>query len=352
MEALGGPANNVDITYSQSNLSLNNVSILTGMGGSGSISINSIVDPASGGINGTLIEQLGSGGGVVSITTLNGYSASGSNFTVDANSMNLNISNSLNLSGNFNDLPIQATSGTGAINITDTTSSLNILSLTSGADALLSAESGNIVLGNILTTGTVDILATGNITLSANQTITSAASGDSIVLSSSAGNFINEAGINGLSAINGRWLVYSTDPTDTVMDNLTSYSIYYDKTYLLNPPSTIGAGNALLYSVDAPLVSNLNTSGSFSVPYLLSPIQTPITVIPYQFAQQQQAFDSFQSGMPLLQLPLVINESEMLPLEPVANTLVAPADLIELPNVPPTPPDPAEEDDIILRKPR
>jgi hypothetical protein len=209
-----------------------------------------------------------------------------------------------------------------------------------GSAYQLSAGSDVVVGGNIVTTGTVDILATGNITLSANHAITSDASGNSIILSSASGNFVNEAGTNGLSAVDGRWLVYSTDPTDTVMDNLADYNIYYDKTYLLNPPNTISAGNGLLYSVGPVISGNLNTSATpvlVSLPYLLSPIQTPITVIPYQFAQQQQAFSSFQASASSLNRPMLFS------IEPVSTTILLPATLDILPNVPSVWTDPDEE---------
>jgi len=113
---------------------------------------------------------------------------------------------------------------------------------------------------------------------------------------------------------------------------------------------TLSVTSAFTPPTSTPMTTTTN------IPYLLSPIQTPPTVIPYQYVQQQQAFNSFQNTAlyfvsPISSQPWVIDESQILPLEPVANTLTAPGELIVLPNIPLNFSDAAWDKDIALRKP-
>jgi len=118
----------------------------------------------------------------------------------------------------FSNLVIGRTDGTGSININAVTFS--------NPTRLLSPDGGNITL---------------------NGGITANGTGDALIIAGK--NFLNPAGY-GLDAPNGRWLVYSSNPMDTIegMD-------VYNKRYNVEYPSTVGVGtgNYMLYSTEPVL---------------------------------------------------------------------------------------------------
>ncbi len=83
----------------------------------------------------------------------------------------------------------------------------------------------------------------------ASATITANGAGDAIVLSADDGTFSNLPGPSGLSAPNGRWLVYSYWTPYDARYGLLPDASEYGKTYPLNAPNTIGAGNRFVYMV-------------------------------------------------------------------------------------------------------
>ncbi len=118
----------------------------------------------------------------------------------------------------FSNLVIGRTDGTGSINIDAVTFST--------PTRILSPAGGNIIL---------------------NGGITANGTGDALIIAGK--NFLNAAGYS-LDAPNGRWLVYTNNPTDTIegMD-------VYNKRYNMDYPSTVGVGtgNYMLYSTEPVL---------------------------------------------------------------------------------------------------
>ncbi|HEY1097102.1 MAG TPA: MBG domain-containing protein, partial [Alphaproteobacteria bacterium] len=104
------------------------------------------------------------------------------------------------------------------------------------------------------TTGT-----NSDITLASGKVLTSSASGTGITLVAKR-HVINQNGSGALVANNGgRWLVYSTNPTDTTgEENLSSDFRRYSCTYGGSCP-TLGTGNGLLYSYTPMLDVTPNT---------------------------------------------------------------------------------------------
>jgi len=107
------------------------------------------------------------------------------------------------------------------------------------------------------TGGNINLNATGgNVTLNSGSSLIGFAAGDALVLAS-AGNFINNAGASALAAPNGRWLVYSTNPTSDVRGGIAydfkQYGISYNGTAYAGP----GAGNGVIYSVAPSVISVL-----------------------------------------------------------------------------------------------
>lgn len=110
------------------------------------------------------------------------------------------------------------------------------------------------------------VIAADSVTLAAGTTLTSNASGDAIVFAGTQVNpvnnvatFINQAGSGALSAPNGRWQVFATDPTDAV--NFNGGGLSYDAVvYNATPAGVLNYGAAaatdrqFLFSV-APALS-------------------------------------------------------------------------------------------------
>jgi hypothetical protein len=107
--------------------------------------------------------------------------------------------------------------------------------------------------------GALNLVAGNDLTL--NATISSTASGDALQLVSQ--RFINNVGSNALSAANGRWLVWSSTPTNDTRGGLAYDFKQYDASYGV---STVqGSGNGFLYSV-APVIT-ASLTGSVSKVY-------------------------------------------------------------------------------------
>ena len=90
--------------------------------------------------------------------------------------------------------------------------------------------------------------ATGDIILPGGAALTASGAGDLVTLVS-ARNILNQAGAGALNVSGGgRWLLYSTNPTDTTgEDTLSNAFNRYSCTYAGACP-TLGSGNGLLYS--------------------------------------------------------------------------------------------------------
>ncbi len=120
----------------------------------------------------------------------------------------------------------------------------------------------------IISTGSFLVNVGGDLVL--NNTITSNASGLEALVLSGGGNFLNSAGASALSAPNGRWLVYLENPTGNQRQSLLPDGSLFGKTYALNSPSIIAAGNWFVYETTTRpvLVYNLgNGSVEYGDPY-------------------------------------------------------------------------------------
>lgn len=116
---------------------------------------------------------------------------------------------------------------------------------------------GGTLVTNSINTGSGSLLLralTGNLTINNGAVLTSSASGNAIVLAAGQ-DFINNAAIDtALSASNGRWLVYSSNPATTT-EGFSAYTKRYNRTFAGNSPASITEnGNVMLYSV-APTIT-------------------------------------------------------------------------------------------------
>lgn len=116
------------------------------------------------------------------------------------------------------------------------------------------------------------IIAGGDVTLVAEQDInlgSSLVSTGGNILAAAGGNFLNNTSSNtGLVATAGRYLVYSSNPDDTI-EGMTGYNEHYNQTYTAGvTPSYAATGNWFLYR------SNPSNSGNEQVDTAIKHSQT------------------------------------------------------------------------------
>ena len=154
---------------------------------------------------------------------------------------NIILTSSAGIGNILEDIDIDSTGNISILAVTD----VNIQEL-SGNMALNNVSGATVLLTNSSNTGNDDIIINSGMAVSASS------AGNSLVLNTVNGSFINNAGASALSASSGRWLVYSDNPTNTYENGLT-YNKIYNKTYATDAPATIPAGNHILYSISPSL---------------------------------------------------------------------------------------------------
>ncbi len=120
----------------------------------------------------------------------------------------------------------------------------------------------SIVDSGVAATGALIIENASTLTIAANGSVTSAASGDAIVLATP-GGFINQAGSGAIATPNGRWLVASSGAAAEVRGGLNGTSYYGDAYNFATHAfaSAPKAGNRFVYA-DQPTVTVTAINGS------------------------------------------------------------------------------------------
>ena len=107
---------------------------------------------------------------------------------------------------------------------------------------------GAVTVGTNTWLNAMSFLAQGNIVLNGVQTSTET-SGNSLVLATTNGAFINNAGASALNPGGGRVLVYSVDANNDTLGGMTRPTILTNKNYAgYGPSSVTQTGNVFLYS--------------------------------------------------------------------------------------------------------
>ncbi|MDX1923091.1 MAG: MBG domain-containing protein [Alphaproteobacteria bacterium] len=134
---------------------------------------------------------------------------------------------------------------------------------TQALDAVSVTTTNGLTLPNI-TASSVIARTTGvaaDLTIAAAKVITASGSGDAIKLAAGR-NFINNAGSGALVTPSGRWLVYSTNPSNDTIGGLSNSFRRFSCTYGGSCPSFPGTGNGLLYTTTPLLTITPNALSS------------------------------------------------------------------------------------------
>jgi len=167
----------------------------------------------------------------------------------------LTVSNAFSRSGGTMDGTL------GGLDVTQGTGDLapGIFAVTGNVS--LATKAGGLKLDSLSGTKIVGKATGGDLTLNQGSAITASGSSDALVLVSG-GNFVNNAGGSAMSAPNGRWLVYSKDPTLDTRGALAYDFKQYGATYDGTAYSGQGKGNGFLYSIAPTLTASLVGSAS------------------------------------------------------------------------------------------
>lgn len=136
-------------------------------------------------------------------------------------------------------------------------------------DVVIVDSAGGLILDGVFNVagGDVTISTVGDLTLSSETQLVvrdaydsdfDASTGGDLFLAAQGGAFVNQSDANALSAEDGRFLVYSDNPTDTVKNGLVGAPVY-NKTFAANAPDSITqTGNRFLYSLAPTLTLTAN----------------------------------------------------------------------------------------------
>ncbi|SNS85152.1 filamentous hemagglutinin family N-terminal domain-containing protein, partial [Noviherbaspirillum humi] len=141
--------------------------------------------------------------------------------------------------------------------------------VSSGTGATSITANGSLTVSHAISGATNTLVANGagsDIVLNTGASVTSSASGNSLVLSAGRG-FVNNVGASALNAGSGRWLVYSASPGVDTFGNLNSNNtaIWNGTFASLAPGSIIQTGNRYVFSAQPTLT--VNVTGSLSKTY-------------------------------------------------------------------------------------
>ncbi len=185
--------------------------------------------------------------------TINGATMGANNLTLITNS-NLAIGGNLSGTGN---LVMRTVSGATTIGVGDgqagTFSLLNseLARLVDGWSSVTIGDAsitGNMSIGAYTWVNPMTFVTSGNITINGDQ-VSTETTGTSLVYATINGAFINNAGSDALNPGGGRYLVYSVDENNDMLDGITRPGILTNKTYSgYGPGSVVEAGSQHIYS--------------------------------------------------------------------------------------------------------
>ncbi|MCC6208358.1 MAG: filamentous hemagglutinin N-terminal domain-containing protein [Gammaproteobacteria bacterium] len=122
-------------------------------------------------------------------------------------------------------------------------------------DGKTNPGSGDITVEGAITAGEISVVNEGptagsGVVLGSNATLAASGAGDAISVAGD--TFTNNAGASALSAVNGRWLVWSGDPADDNRGGMNHDFKQYNANYGIS--TVLGTGNGFLYTL-APTIT-------------------------------------------------------------------------------------------------
>ena len=164
------------------------------------------------------------------------------------------MTSSLTLTGVVSAPSTLTIAGPGNVTATNAGNNFSVVAV-SGAGSVSLRDANNITINASTLSGALSVQAAGAVTVAG--AISAAGAGDAIVLSG--GRFVNNAGASALSATNGRWLVWSSNPnpfggaTPDVRNGLGYDFKQYSASFGVTPVAQ-ATGNGFLYSL-APSIT-------------------------------------------------------------------------------------------------
>jgi filamentous hemagglutinin family protein len=162
--------------------------------------------------------------------------------------------------------------GGGSFDFADSANQVGTLAASAPGGAIALTTANALTIGVVegvdgVTTGSLLADAFGNLTLAQAASVTG--SGNALTLVSSTGNFVNDAGVGGLSAPNGRWLVYSQNPLQDSPGGLVPAFEQYDTAFNGSFSNILGNGDGFIYASPSSAVTPASLAGTlqaFAVP--------------------------------------------------------------------------------------
>lgn len=165
-------------------------------------------------------------------------------------SLTAGAANNITLDNSSNDF-----TGTVSVSSTSNLTLNDTNAITLGSSTLngdLSLTAGGTTHLNSITAANILVLSSGDVIINPGAVLTATGTTNPLTLSSSGGNIINNSNAGALVANNGRWLLYSGSPAETVLNGLTPVGSIFNATYTTVPPTSVPAGNYVLYRVGPP----------------------------------------------------------------------------------------------------
>ncbi|CAG4884872.1 exported protein of unknown function [Georgfuchsia toluolica] len=278
----GGAGGNVSIVSTQGNLTVGYIDASGGWGGSGVYGTAAAPNGGTGGTGGTGGSITLSTPGTLTLTGSIYAEGGGGGYGGDSYYYYDSTTSTYIYTGTGGDGGAGGVGGSVTVNAASIDTTAGYISAiggsggygstygTAGGNAGMNGTGGSVSIGSTvgdigisgISAGVVHVAATGNLSL--NGMLSSDASGDAVVLATG-GNFSDNSGWGGISAPNGRWLIYSADP---MSDDVTGLA-YDFKQYnaLYNSTTVLGSGNGLLYSLNPNPVVTLDNPGVITKTY-------------------------------------------------------------------------------------
>jgi hypothetical protein len=119
------------------------------------------------------------------------------------------------------------------------------------------------LIGTAITAWNKSLSAGTNVVINPQSTLNATGTtANPLILSSDGGNFINNSGATALTTAQGqRWLIYTGSPAATTLGGLVPVNTLFSSTIYTVPPTSVAAGNSVLYRTPITPVTPVTPTG-------------------------------------------------------------------------------------------